>query len=74
MKMCIRDSYYTPAIAAECMEKIFLPTIHAMNAEGCPFKGCLYFGLMLTPCLLYTSPRGGGLKPPSLREVARRQA
>ena len=40
---------YTPAIAAECMEKIFLPTIHAMNAEGCPFKGCLYFGLMLTP-------------------------
>ena len=39
----------TPEIAAECMEKIFLPTIHAMNAEGCPFKGCLYFGLMLTP-------------------------
>ena len=38
-----------PEIAAECMEKIFLPTIHAMNAEGCPFKGCLYFGLMLTP-------------------------
>ena len=35
--------------AAECMEKIFLPTIKAMNAEGCPFKGCLYFGLMLTP-------------------------
>ena len=31
------------------MEKIFLPTIRAMNAEGCPFKGCLYFGLMLTP-------------------------
>ncbi len=31
------------------MEKIFLPTIKAMNAEGCPFKGCLYFGLMLTP-------------------------
>ena len=43
------NPYYTPAIAAECMEKIFLPTIHAMNAEGCPFKGCLYFGLMLTP-------------------------
>ena len=39
----------TPEIAAECMEKIFLPTIKAMNAEGCPFKGCLYFGLMLTP-------------------------
>ena len=41
--------YNTPAIAAECMEKIFLPTIKAMNAEGCPFKGCRYFGLMLTP-------------------------
>ena len=43
------NPYYTPEIAAECMEKIFLPTIKAMNAEGCPFKGCLYFGLMLTP-------------------------
>ncbi len=43
------NPYYTPEIAAECMEKIFLPTIQAMNAEGCPFKGCLYFGLMLTP-------------------------
>ena len=40
---------YTPAIAAECMEKIFLPTVAAMQAEGCPFKGCLYFGLLLTP-------------------------
>ena len=40
---------YTPEIAAECMEKIFLPTIRAMKAEGRPFKGCLYFGLMLTP-------------------------
>ena len=40
---------YTPEIAAECMEKIFLPTIRAMQAEGRPFKGCLYFGLMLTP-------------------------
>lgn len=39
---------YTPEIAAECMEKIFLPTITAMSAEGRPFKGCLYFGLMLT--------------------------
>lgn len=39
---------YTPEIAAECMEKIFLPTIRAMSAEGRPFKGCLYFGLMLT--------------------------
>ncbi len=42
------NPYYTPEIAAECMEKIFLPTVHAMNAEGRTFKGCLYFGLMLT--------------------------
>ncbi|MCI8819516.1 MAG: phosphoribosylamine--glycine ligase [Oscillibacter sp.] len=39
---------YTPEIAAECMERIFLPTLAAMRAEGCPFKGCLYFGLMIT--------------------------
>ena len=43
------NPYYTPAIAAECMETIFLPTIRAMRAEGRPFRGCLYFGLMLTP-------------------------
>ena len=43
------NPYYTKAIADECMEKIFLPTIHAMNEEGRTFKGCLYFGLMLTP-------------------------
>ncbi len=43
------NPYYTKEIADECMEKIFLPTIHAMNAEGRTFKGCLYFGLMLTP-------------------------
>jgi len=43
------NPFYTPEVAAECMEKIFLPTIRAMAAEGCPFKGCLYFGLMLTP-------------------------
>ena len=42
------NPYYTEEIAAECMEKIFLPTIRAMNAEGRTFKGCLYFGLMLT--------------------------
>ena len=40
---------YTPDIAAECMEKIFIPTVAAMKKEGRPFKGCLYFGLMLTP-------------------------
>ena len=43
------NPYYTEDIAAECMEKIFLPTMHAMNAEGRTFRGCLYFGLMLTP-------------------------
>ena len=43
------NPYYTEAIAAECMERIFLPTIRAMKAEGRTFKGCLYFGLMLTP-------------------------
>ena len=43
------NPYYTQEIAEECMEKIFLPTIAAMNAEGRTFKGCLYFGLMLTP-------------------------
>ena len=40
---------YTPEIAQVCMDTIFLPTLAAMRAEGCPFKGCLYFGLMLTP-------------------------
>ena len=43
------NPYYTEEIAAECMEKIFVPTIEAMNKEGRSFKGCLYFGLMLTP-------------------------
>lgn len=43
------NPYYTDEIAWVCMEKIFLPTIQAMNAEGRTFKGCLYFGLMLTP-------------------------
>ena len=42
------NPYYTDAVAAECMEKIFLPTINAMNSENRTFKGCLYFGLMLT--------------------------
>ena len=43
------NPYYTKDVANECMETIFLPTINAMNAEGRTFKGCLYFGLMLTP-------------------------
>lgn len=43
------NPYYTEEIAAECTEKIFLPTVRAMKAEGRTFKGCLYFGLMLTP-------------------------
>lgn len=42
------NPYYTESIARECMEKIFLPTIRAMKAEGRTFRGCLYFGLMLT--------------------------
>ena len=40
---------YTEALAKECMETIFIPTINAMVAEGRPFTGCLYFGLMMTP-------------------------
>ncbi|MBQ8183921.1 MAG: phosphoribosylamine--glycine ligase [Clostridia bacterium] len=43
------NPYYTPEIAQLCMEKIFLPTINAMNEESRTFKGCLYFGLMITP-------------------------
>ena len=42
------NPYYTDAVAAECMEKIFLPTVRAMKAEGREFRGCLYFGLMIT--------------------------
>lgn len=43
------NPYYTEDVAKECMEKIFIPTIEAMNKEGRTFKGCLYFGLMITP-------------------------
>ena len=43
------NPYYTADVAKQCMETIFLPTLKAMKAEGCPFKGCLYFGLMITP-------------------------
>lgn len=43
------NPYYTDEVAKECVEKIFIPTIEAMNAEGRTFKGCLYFGLMITP-------------------------
>ncbi len=43
------NPYYTDEIAKECMDKIFIPTLNAMNAEGRTFEGCLYFGLMLTP-------------------------
>ncbi len=42
------NPYYTEDVAGECMEKIFIPTIRAMKAEGREFRGCLYFGLMLT--------------------------
>ena len=43
------NPYYTAEAADRCMKEIFLPTVEAMQKEGCPFKGCLYFGLMLTP-------------------------
>lgn len=42
------NPYYTKEIAKECFDKIFIPTILAMNKEGKTFKGCLYFGLMIT--------------------------
>ncbi|MDD6155300.1 MAG: phosphoribosylamine--glycine ligase [Eubacteriales bacterium] len=42
------NPYYTQEIADQCMKEIFLPTMAAMNAEGRTFKGCLYFGLMIT--------------------------
>ena len=43
------NPYYTPDVAERCRKEIFEPTMAAMAAEGCPFRGCLYFGLMLTP-------------------------
>lgn len=43
------NPYYTEAVAAECMEKIFMTTVSAMNNENRTFRGCLYFGLMITP-------------------------
>ena len=42
------NPYYTDAVAKQCMDEIFMPTIEAMNKEGRTFKGCLYFGLMIT--------------------------
>ncbi len=42
------NPYYTADIAKRCMNEIFLPTINAMKSEGRTFKGCLYFGLMIT--------------------------
>ncbi len=43
------NPYYTDEIAKQCYDTIFVPTIEAMAKEGRPFKGCLYFGLMITP-------------------------
>ena len=43
------NPFYTPELARECMDRIFLPTVRAMREEGREFRGCLYFGLMLTP-------------------------
>lgn len=42
------NPYYTPEVAHRCAKEIFLPTVRAMLQEGCPFQGCLYFGLMIT--------------------------
>ncbi len=42
------NPFYTAEVADRCMKEIFVPTIEAMKAEGRPFKGCLYFGLMIT--------------------------
>ena len=42
------NPYYTKEVADRCMAEIFLPTVRAMEQEGCPFRGCLYFGLMVT--------------------------
>ena len=42
------NPYYTDEIKEKCMKQIFIPTIEAMKAEGRAFKGCLYFGLMIT--------------------------
>ena len=42
------NPFYTAEVAERCMKEIFVPTIEAMKAEGRPFKGCLYFGLMIT--------------------------
>jgi len=42
------NPYYTEDVAQRCMQEIFLPTLKAMREEGCPFRGCLYFGLMIT--------------------------
>ncbi len=42
------NPYYTPEVAERCMKEIFLPTVQAMNREGRTFRGCLYFGLMIT--------------------------
>lgn len=61
------NPHYTDAIAAECMEKIFLPTIRAMEQEGRPFKGCLYFGLMLTKNGPYVIEYNAGSAIPKLR-------
>ena len=57
------NPYYTPEIAQRCMEEIFLPTVDAMNKEGRTFKGCLYFGLMITK----DGPEGNRIQLPFRR-------
>ncbi len=43
------NPWYTPEAAERCMNEIFIPTVKCLREEGRRFKGCLYFGLMLTP-------------------------
>ena len=53
------NPYYTPEIAARCMAEIFQPTVDALAAEGRPFCGCPYFGLLLTPECTKVPPSNG---------------
>ena len=65
------NPFYTEEVAKRCMEEIFQPTVEAMNAEGRPFKGCLYFGLMLTkdgPKVIEYNSRFGDPETASLED------
>ena len=64
--------FYTPEAAERCMKEIFLPTMNAMKQEGCPFSGCLYFGLILTengPKVIEYNSRFGDPETQSVLEL-----